>query len=331
MQDLKTLQEKIFSIRNENDFGQIALEVFRFQYKNNLVYKSFVQHLNLLPEKIRHWTQIPFLPIEFFKTHRVQSFKGNAKHFFASSGTTGINTSKHYIADFSIYEKSFLKGFELFWRNPQEYVILALLPNYLEQRHSSLVYMISRLIRESQYKKSGFYKTVDANLINCIRESGELKNRRLLLFGVTYSLLDLIEKETFHLPNAIIFETGGMKGRRKEMIREELHSILCKGFGVSQIASEYGMTELFSQAYSSGNGIFTTPPWMKIRIREINDPFHFAGFQQTGGISVMDLANLYSCSFIATQDLGKQYIDGSFEILGRFDNSEIRGCNLLAL
>ncbi len=329
MNRLPKLEDKIFCLQNEDEFNETALQVFRFQAQENLVYKSYLSHLNVPAEKINHWTEIPFLPIEFFKTHSVVSFsKNEAFSFFASSGTTGSNTSKHFFRNYELYERSFLKTFETFFGNIEDYTFLALLPNYLEQQHSSLIYMINKLIEQTPKAHSGFYKKADRNFIQLL-ETLNSQNEKIILLGVTYSLLDLVEQHQFQLKNTLIFETGGMKGRRKEMVREALHSILCQGFGVDGIASEYGMTELFSQAYSFKNGIYQLPPWMKIRIREINDPFAFCKDGKRGGICVVDLANLYSCSFIATQDLGTLYPDNTFSVEGRFDNSDIRGCNLL--
>jgi hypothetical protein len=234
--------------------------------------------------------------------------------------------SKHYVADLSLYEKSFLAGFNLFYGNPEQFIILALLPSYLERKDSSLVFMAEKLIKLSKHSSSGFYLQNYRALVEMLSGSS---GQKVFLIGVTYALLELAEK--FRIPdiNGIVMETGGMKGRRKEIIREELHTILRQGFHVAKIHSEYGMTELLSQAYSKGNGIFKTPPWMKVLIRDTNDPKSLLGDHRTGGINIIDLANIYSCSFIATQDLGKTHTDGSFEVLGRFDNSDIRGCNLM--
>ncbi len=325
---MNELQKDIFSISNENDFNKVCLDVFHFQYQNNIVYRNFVNLLNINLSEIIHYSQIPFLPIEFFKTQTIISVPECPKDFFASSGTTGAQTSKHWIHDFGIYEESFHKGFSHFYGDIRQYNIFALLPNYLEQPHSSLIYMISGLIKETQNTLSGFYLADFSKLSDALRQ-GTLSGKKNILFGVTYALLDFIEQKSSSFPELIVFETGGMKGRRKEMIRNELHQILCKGFGVNSIHSEYGMSELFSQAYSQGNGLFTCPPWMKILIRDTNDPLSLIASNKTGGINVIDLANLYSCSFIATQDLGKLHEHEQFEILGRFDHSDIRGCNLM--
>jgi hypothetical protein len=239
-----------------------------------------------------------------------------------------VVTSSHYVTDVTWYTESFRKAFTLFYGDVKDYTVLALLPSYLEREGSSLIYMATDLIKESAKLDSGFY------LYNHEELYGQLKKQRkeekpTLLIGVTFALLDFTEKYNLNFPELIVMETGGMKGRRKEMIREELHGLLCKGFGTENIHSEYGMTELLSQAYSKGKGIFNCPPWMKIMIRDPNDPLSNLGNEKTGGINIIDLANINSCSFIATQDLGKIYADNSFEILGRFDNSDIRGCNLL--
>ncbi|MEO5570988.1 MAG: acyl transferase [Bacteroidia bacterium] len=317
---------------NDLDFEKTALEVFQLQAKENSVYKKYVKQLKIIPEKIKSIDQIPFFPIQFFKTHQVvtlpQTSNTKPQTIFSSSGTTGAETSKHYISDPKIYEQSFLKCFKLFYGNIEDYCLLALLPSYLERKDSSLIYMADVLIKKSRHPKSGFYlKNID-ELYLTLQELEKQKQKTILL-GVTYALLDFAEKFPMYLQNTFIMETGGMKGNRKEMLREEVHKILCDSFSVQSIHSEYGMTELLSQAYSNWNGIFLSPPWMKILIRDINDPMVLIENGKSGGINVIDLSNIYSCSFIATQDLGKKYGDGSFEVLGRFDDSDIRGCNLL--
>ena len=249
---------------------------------------------------------------------------------FTSSGTTGSITSRHLVTDVSLYEQSYRQAFSQFYGNIEDYTVLALLPSYLERQGSSLIHMVEDLIQLSNNSNSGFYLNDYDALVSKLLEQ-ERDNKNVLLIGVTFALLDLIEKQNFKLENTIIMETGGMKGRRKEMIREELHEILTKGFGVKSIHSEYGMTELLSQAYSLGNGIFECPSWMQIHIRDTEDALTYISNGKTGGINVIDLANINSCSFIATQDLGKKYDNGSFEVLGRFDNSDIRGCNLMVL
>ncbi len=320
----------IFNLQTEVAFEKKALEVFRFQAKNNSIYRQFVAHLGIKPVSISSLIDIPFLPISFFKTHTVLSDNRPIKSTFLSSGTTGSIRSKHAVTDLNLYEKSFLTGFENFYGSISRFTILALLPNYLEKTDSSLVYMVAELIKKTNKIESGFYLH---NLEELAKKLIKLdkKGEKVLLIGVSFALLDLIEKQKFQLKNTIIMETGGMKGRRKELIREDLHYRLKKGFGVHQIHSEYGMTELLSQAYSLGNGTFKTPNWMKIIIRDTENPLSILPHQKAGGINIIDLANINSCSFIATQDLGKTRKDGSFEVLGRFDNSDIRGCNLLVV
>lgn len=322
--------EKIFSVSNEAEFRDLALKVFAHQYHNNKVYRQFCDLLKRNPGKIKELEEIPFLPIEFFKSHRLISSKSEPEIVFTSSGTTGKQTSKHYVTDLSLYEKSFFQAFKNVYGNPEDLVILALLPSYLERSGSSLIYMVNALINKSQHPESGFYLNNLDELKHTL-ENTEKAGKKTLLIGVSFALLDLVERHRFNLKHTTVMETGGMKGRRKEMIRTELHKILCEGFGVANIHSEYGMTELLSQAYSTGEGIFECPLWMKILIRDSEDALSFLPEQKTGGINVIDLANFNSCSFIATQDLGRNTEAGKTEILGRFDNSDIRGCNLLIL
>lgn len=325
----KEIRGQIFKINSEADFNQLAIAVFHYQYRQNEIYKKYVNSLSVKPETVTHYTRIPFLPVEFFKSQQVicQPLNEGATRF-TSSGTSGQSTSVHMVNDISLYEESFRKGFELFYGSPQDYCILALLPNYLERTGSSLVYMFDRLITASQHAKSGFYLHNTDELVATI---GELKksNQKTLLLGVTYALLDLAEKNPELNERFIVMETGGMKGKRKEMIKQELHDLLTLKLGVKSIHSEYGMTELLSQAYSKKEGLFSCPPWMRVLIRDINDPFSYQPPQKSGGINVIDLANLYSCSFIETKDLGKSLNNTDFEIIGRFDNSDIRGCNLM--
>ena len=323
------LENRIFDISTENDFETLALDIFKFQYKHNQTYQQFCKLLNREPQQVSGIFEIPFLPIEFFKSRKLQTKTNPAQIIFTSSGTTGKNTSKHYVTDLRLYEESFLKAFEQFYGNPAEYVFLALLPSYLERTGSSLIYMVNSLIEHSADENSGFYLD---NLEELSEKLEELDkgSKKVFLIGVSFALLDLVEKKQFDLKNTIVMETGGMKGRRKEMIREELHHELKNGFGVQTIHSEYGMTELLSQAYSKGHGIFECPAWMRILIRDTEDAFSLLEDGKTGGINVIDLANINSCSFIATQDLGRIKND-QIEILGRFDNSDIRGCNLLLL
>jgi phenylacetate-coenzyme A ligase PaaK-like adenylate-forming protein len=320
----------IFTISNQKQFEKIALKVFRFQYENNLVYQEFCDLLKTNPQKVKSLHQIPFLPIQFFKSHNVVSNNEPIQTTFTSSGTTAAITSRHLITDVSIYEESYRQAFSQFYGNIEDYVVLALLPSYLEREGSSLIHMVEDLIQLTNNDDSGFYLNNHEELIQKLIELDHA-GQNVILIGVTYALLDLIEKRTFQLQHTIIMETGGMKGRRKEMIREELHEQLCSGFGVTAIHSEYGMTELLSQAYSLGNGIFECPSWMQIHIRDTEDALTYVSEGKTGGINVIDLANINSCSFIATQDLGKKYPNTTFEVLGRFDNSDIRGCNLMVI
>jgi phenylacetate-coenzyme A ligase PaaK-like adenylate-forming protein len=323
------IQKELFNIKSEQDFNQIALKVFHFQFQNNIVYQTYVKQLKVNTKDIKHYTQIPCLPIEFFKTQEVICEEKNAQSIcFTSSGTTGQITSKHYVNEVKVYETSFLKGFELFYGKPHDYCILALLPNYLERTGSSLVYMFDRLIKDSKHPQSGFYLNNIDELISTIELLKQQKQKTLLL-GVTYALLDLADNNIELTDDFIVMETGGMKGKREELLKEELHRILKDKLKVKSIHSEYGMTELLSQAYSKENGLFTCPLWMKVLLRDMNDPFCYLSKQKSGGINVIDLANINSCSFIETKDLGRMYDNGVFEIMGRFDNSDIRGCNLM--
>lgn len=320
----------IFNIQSDIAFETLALEIFKFQFENNPVYRSFCDLLYKHPSDVKSLQDIPFLPIEFFKSKCILSTQKSISKTFTSSGTTSSTTSKHYITDLSLYENSFNKGFQFFYGDIKNYTILALLPSYLEREGSSLVYMADNLIKASNNVDSGFYLNNKNQLCDKLLQL-ENSNKKTLLIGVSFALLDLIETHKFELKNTIIMETGGMKGRRKEVIRKELHESLKKGFGVNKIHSEYGMTELLSQAYSNGKGVFKCPPWMKVLTRDPEDALTIQSNNKTGGINIIDLANINSCSFIASQDLGCVNTDGSFEIIGRFDNSDIRGCNLMAL
>ena len=324
------MQNRIFNIQNNQEFTEVALIVFKHQFKNNKVYRSFCDLLYIHPSNITTIEEIPFLPVQFFKSREVISSLDEVQEIFTSSGTTGSVTSKHLVTDINLYKESYLKGFAHFYGNIEEYTVLALLPNYLEREGSSLVFMVDDLIRKSKNLESGFYLDNIQELAKKLTELDK-NGQKILLIGVSFALLDLIEMQQFNLKNTIIMETGGMKGRRKELVREELHSILKNGFGVSKIHSEYGMTELLSQGYSKGNGVFVSPPWMKILTRDTEDALTINALGKNGGINVIDLANYNSCSFIATQDLGKVHENETFEIIGRFDNSDIRGCNLLVL
>lgn len=320
------IENEIFNIKSSQDFESTALDIFQYQYKSIPIYKEFCDLLNCNYQSVKSIFDIPFLPIQFFKSHIISDAK-NSNKIFSSSGTTGSVLSKHYIANINLYKESFTNAFNQFFGNPNEYVILALLPSYLEREGSSLVYMVNELIDKSENPESGFYLNNTDELIEKLNKL-EALGKKTLLLGVSYALLDLIEKQSFQLKHTTIMETGGMKGRRKEMIKEELHTVLKKGFGLSTIHSEYGMTELLSQAYSTGEGVYKCPPWMKVLTRDSEDALSLIN-GKTGGINVIDLANYHSCSFIATQDLGKVNDDESFEILGRFDVSDIRGCNLM--
>ena len=326
----KYMQNNVFNIKNKEDFKQMAFSVFRHQFENNKVYRSFCDLLYIHPSDIHSLEQIPFLPIQFFKNKKIISSLEEVQEVFTSSGTTGSITSKHYVTDIEFYKESYLKGFAHFYGNIEDYAVLALLPNYLERKGSSLVYMVADLIKRSKNKKSGFYlNNIDELAKKLIHL--DKKGQKTLLIGVSFALLDLIEKHKFQLKNTIVMETGGMKGRRKELVRDELHQILQNGFGVDAIHSEYGMTELLSQGYSKGNGVFETPSWMRILTRDTEDALTILPTGKAGGINIIDLANYNSCSFLATQDLGKVHQNGTFEIIGRFDNSDIRGCNLMVL
>jgi phenylacetate-coenzyme A ligase PaaK-like adenylate-forming protein len=318
----------IFDISAPEAFDTRALEIFKFQYTNNRVYRQFCDLLDTTPAEVKRVHEIPFLPIEFFKTHKVVSAGAPSEKIFTSSGTTGQSASKHHVTDLTVYVESFRRGFEHFYGSVEDYAVLALLPSYLEREGSSLIYMADDLIKKSKNPHSGFYLH-DLDALKKKIELLEHQEQKILLIGVSFALLDLVEKFKFKLKHTIIMETGGMKGRRKEMIRAELHQVLKAGFGVEKIHSEYGMTELLSQAYSAGNGIFECPPWMKVIIRDAEDALSLLPEGKSGGINVIDLANFNSCSFIATQDLGKDLGGGKIEILGRFDNSDIRGCNLM--
>ncbi len=324
---MHSLEQKIFQVTADS-FQSTALEVFRFQAANCPVYRDYLAHLSCRPETIQELTAIPFMPIDFFKKHQIISGKNAVQAIFESSGTTGQQTSKHFVTKTTLYDQSLRIGFEYFLGNPSQYCFLALLPNYLERSESSLIYMVKQLMAESQHPANGYFLYEHKHLKETL-EQLERQEQKTILFGVSFALLDFAEEYSLDLSHTLIMETGGMKGRREEITRETMHQILCQAFGTQQIHSEYGMTELLSQAYSLGGGRYQTPPWMRILTRELNDPFSFLANNQTGGINIIDLANLYSCSFIETQDLGKVFSDKSFTVLGRFDHSDIRGCNLM--
>ena len=323
-------KQEIFSISSVDEFSAVALKVFRHQAANCSVYQEFINNLKVDPNQVKNIREMPFLPISFFKSHTILSTKEPVQVIFSSSGTTGMINSQHAVSDLDWYEQSFRRTFQLFYGKIKDYCVLALLPSYLEREGSSLIYMAGDLVKNSNNPASGFYLYENKELFDQLNKQ-LASNTPTLLLGVTFALLDFIEEFKIDFPNLIVMETGGMKGRRQEMIREDLHQKLCAGFGVKSIHSEYGMTEMLSQAYSPGNGLFFAPPWLKILTRDTNDPMTILENNQTGGINVIDLANVNSCSFLATQDLGRVYDDGSFEVLGRFDNSDIRGCNLLVV
>jgi len=328
----KDVETSVF-VANDENFTATALAIFRFQYQNNSVYRAYCDAIHVKQEKIQSITTIPFLPISFFKTHRITSTEFEPEVVFESSGTTQTINSKHLVKRLDLYQTSFNKTFELFYGSPNEWCILALLPSYLERKNSSLVLMAKELIKASKHPNSGFYLNEFDQLKDVLRQLEQAKQKTLLI-GVTFALLDFAAEFPMPLNHTIIMETGGMKGRREEMTRQEVHSVLSEAFQTTTIHSEYGMTELLSQAYSKSNGIFNCPPWMKVLVREEDDPFEITAATAktvTGAINVIDLTNIYSCSFIATEDAGRLYPDGSFEVLGRLDNTDIRGCSLMAL
>ena len=320
--------EDIFHPFSDEEFEKHALALFYYQYEKNETYRSFCNMLKINIRNITTLTQIPFLPISFFKTHRVKTGDFEPEIEFLSSGTTGDETSRHFVKTLKLYESSFLQSFEYFYGNSHNYCFLALLPNYVEQKKSSLIYMMNRLIVGSKYAESGFYLYNHEELFEKLSTLKE-KKIKTILFGVSFALLDFVENFTGSFPDLIVFETGGMKGRRPEMVKSELHQILCNAFNVKHIHSEYGMCELLSQAYSFGQNLFVTPPWMKLLLRDEKDPLHCSMDLNTGAINVVDFANLHSCAFVATDDLGKRAANGMIEILGRLDATQIRGCNLM--
>ncbi len=328
MDTFKSFEDVLYKV-NDKNFEDIALRLFRFQARENPVYKQFLTHLGCDATKIIRLEEVPFLPISFFKTHTVKTGSWEAERVFTSSGTTGIATSSHEVLQLSFYLTNSENAFTYFFGPIKDYHILALLPSYLERGGSSLVAMTDYFISRSQSSYSGFYLDNQLELVDQLSKLKKEGSKRILLLGVSFALLELAENHSLDLNDCIIMETGGMKGRRKELIREELHQILCNGLKVKSIFSEYGMTELMSQAYSSGEGYFNSPPWLRIILRDINDPFALEKHGKAGGINIIDLANFHSCSFIETHDLGRKLQNGSFEVLGRMDNSDVRGCNLL--
>jgi phenylacetate-coenzyme A ligase PaaK-like adenylate-forming protein len=317
--------KRIFEIASEEEFQPLAFELFRYQHKYNPVYRLFCDNLHINPQKEVHYSQIPCLPIEFFKTHQIKVSGNNETHIFRSSGTTLQQRSMHYVHSLELYKESILKSFNIFYGNPKDFIFIALVPDFSSHQDSSLAFMMDLLITESAQPKSGFYLNNTQELVSLLSNH---PGRKIILLGVTYALLDFAEKYNIPLTNTIIIETGGMKGRRNELTRGEIHEILYKSFQ-TQIHSEYSMAELMSQAYMIEENLFTVPPWMRVVTREINDPMSITNEGQVGGINIIDLANAYSCPFIATKDLGKLKNSTQFEVLGRFDHSDLRGCNLL--
>ncbi len=326
---MNSLYSKIFTVTDLN-FEETTLEVFAFQYEHVKVYRQFCDSLKQNPANVKSISQIPFLPIEFFKTHAVIAEGETASKTFESSGTTGQITSKHHVVDLNVFEESFLKCFEQFYGDVNQYVIIALLPSYLERNNSSLVYMAKDLMERSRQNASGFFLNDFDKLYDWL-DVLKTSKRKVILLGVTFALLDFAAQYKIDFPDLIVMETGGMKGRREELTRQAVHLQLKNSFGVKNIHSEYGMTELLSQAYSKGDGIFQSPPWLKIFTRDMYDPLRLQEENKTGVINVIDLANLYSCSFIATGDLGKVNFNGTFEVLGRMADAEVRGCNLMVV
>ncbi|SEH36534.1 LuxE/PaaK family acyltransferase [Epilithonimonas hominis] len=325
------MKQNIFDIKTEEDFRTACLETFRYQYENLKVYRKFVDYLNINPSSINQVSDIPFLPIEMFKNHLVLDKNTEAESYFQSSGTTQMNRSKHYIADFSLYEESIYKSFEQFIGKPEDYIFLGLLPNYSENPHSSLIYMVDFLIKKSNKPENGYFLYNHQELFDLLQT---LSDKKVILFGVSFALLDFLDychanSQTLQFSQTLtVIETGGMKGRKEEMTKDELLKIFQNGFKTDKIYSEYSMTELLSQAYSLGENIYKSPNWMKILVRNTEDPFSYVEEGRTGAINIIDLANRHSCAFLATQDLGKSE-NGFFHVLGRIDHSDIRGCSLL--
>jgi hypothetical protein len=319
--------ERIFTLQGP-DLEPAALDLFRYQYRHNALYQAYTDALHIRPESVNRLTDIPFLPIQFFKTHAVTTGSFEPQLIFESSGTTQTVNSRHLVKEAALYERSFITAFEQFYGPVSDYVVVGLLPSYLERQHSSLVVMVQEMIRRSGHAGSGFYLYEHEKLYAQLQEM-EARGQKALLIGVTFGLLDFAEKYTLSLQHTIVMETGGMKGRREEWTRSQVHAFLQERLGVAAVHAEYGMTELLSQAYSYGNGIFNTPSWMKVLLRDENDPFQLFTGPSSGVINVVDLANVYSCAFIATEDIGKLHANGSFEVLGRLDNSALRGCSLM--
>lgn len=329
MESVSRLKSAIFNLKSQLEFEELSLEVFRLQYKSNAIYRKYCELLEINISEVKNFIDIPFLPISFFKSHKILLDESKIEETFSSSGTASSIQSKHYISDINLYRDSFNNSFNAFYGDVEKYCFLALLPSYLERKGSSLVYMVEEFINKSKYSNSGFFINNYQSLKDQLEYTAK-NNIPTILIGVSFGLLDFTEKmRLLNHPNLIVMETGGMKGRKKEITREELHKLINIAFKAKSIHSEYGMTELLSQAYSKGAGKFFSPPWMKVLIRNQDDPFSFVNNSEIGGINIIDLANLNSCSFIQTDDLGRLNTDNSFEVIGRFDNSEIRGCNLM--
>jgi hypothetical protein len=319
--------EYIFSLQ-ESELEAAALEVFNYQYRENDLYRAYTDALRIIPASVKSILAIPYLPIQFFKSHTVVCGTFAPELVFESSGTTQTVNSRHLVKESAIYTQSFMTAFEQFYGPVGDYVILGLLPSYLERQHSSLVRMVQEMAARSGHTESGFYLYEHDKLFHHL-QALEAREQKVLLIGVTFGLLDFAEQYTLQLKHTIVMETGGMKGRREEWTREEVHHFLQERLGTSVIHAEYGMTELLSQAYSKGHGLFETPPWMKVLLRDENDPFQVSTGKGAGVMNVIDLANIYSCAFIATEDIGRMHADGRFEVLGRLDNSALRGCSLM--
>lgn len=323
-------KNKIFRVQDAGDFDRLALELFYYQASHNPVYRQYIKHLGRHPTEITHLEEVPFLPLSAFRQHRVITGGGQLQKCFRSSGTTGSAPSRHFVTDMALYRESFTRAFRHFYGPPEQYCLLGLLPSYIEREDASLVYMVQELMRQTNDAASGFYLRDHQRLLRVMHQR-LAEGGKVLLLGVTFALLDLAENAEPVGENLIVIETGGMKGRREEMTREAVHQRLKAAFGVSQIHSEYGMTEMLSQAYSRGGGRFETPPWLRVQTRDPRDPFAAVRPGKTGGLNLIDLANVHSCAFLETQDLGRLHEDASFEVLGRFDNADIRGCNLMVL
>lgn len=327
MEFLKSFSRDLYSL-NEGNFADIALQLFHFQSENNPVYKEYLRHLGCDARAVTALAQIPFLPISFFKKHSIKTGAWTAEVSFSSSGTTGLSPSVHPVKDLTFYLNHTVRCFEYFFGSLENYRFLCLLPSYLERKGSSLISMMTHFIKRSRSSNSGFYLNHTEELLRELKNSDD-GGKKTVLWGVTFALLDLASRYQPDLGRCLVFETGGMKGRREELTRHEVHEILKSAFAVEKIYSEYGMTELFSQAYTRGENAFFCPPWMKIVVRDMTDPFRKGLLNETGGINVIDLANVDSIAFLETEDIGRAYANGSFEVLGRFDNSEVRGCNLM--